>query len=396
MGFVRKVFIHFLSLVLLIALLGAALSTGADWAFGKPGHLETWLSQSKVYNQAATAVTQQAPSSVTATIAHQSVTIPLDQATLNQAAQSSFSPQLIQTDVSQFLDANYAWLEGKTATPDFHIDLTAPENSFSQNVAKVLESHLATLPACSTAQLRQLGLVSFNPSTATCLPPTVSLSDINAQISQEIANNTNVLSNSSVLTANNLTSNKNAKPYYQSASWLPAAYKLMIILPLLLGGLALLCAAGVLFASASRRNGFRRLAWVFGEAGILLVLGWLAVYIIFQKHSFNIFRGISSSQLESALNDLAHRVASDWASIELRFGIGYLTLTVLILLGLMFIRKTKPVPQPAQSLSQTPTTSPSLHDQAPSVPPHAFSQLQTTELYKKPPSDPSKRPPLIQ
>jgi hypothetical protein len=386
MTFVRKALVYLLALVLLLALLGMAVTTAAVWGFSKPGRVETWLSQSNVYAQVPSIVIQNAPSLVSATIAGQAVAIPLNQTTLNAAAAASFSPQLVQTNVSQFLTANYSWLEGKTSTPNFRIDLTGAETSFGQNIAQLLETRLSSLPACTAAQLKQIGS-SFNIATAPCLPADTDLPAISSQIGQQVTSETN-LPNNGVLTADSLSNNGNSKPYYQTAHQLPRLYQLAVKLPWIFGGLAALCAIAIFFIAPRKRYGIRRLIWVLIEAGIILVLTRVGAYLIFHNHRLSAFSSPSTSnaQLAATLNNLVRRVVVDLTTMNMWFGLAYLVLAVLLFLLLI---KTR-LPKTARPVDlDPPLSNKRLEPAAPSTTP-----LPSANTYKKP--TPPKRPRLIQ
>src|SRR5665213_4565345 len=109
MIWLRRGVVHFLSFILLVSLLGTALSTSTNSAFSHPNKIETWLSQSNIYNHFVDEVTSQAQKST----GGNNSSVALTDVAVQQAAKSAFNAQLLQQDVNTVLNSNYAWLEGK-------------------------------------------------------------------------------------------------------------------------------------------------------------------------------------------------------------------------------------------------------------------------------------------
>ncbi len=275
MLWVRKLLVSLFSTVTLLALIGGVVAVSLNAAFAAPTKTEQWLDQSRLYDHfLATEISQitQLGSDSTA----QAVGINSNDQAVQQAIKSAFSKQLIDRYVHTFLAGNYAWLQGKTATPVFKIDLSVAKQSLSTQISQAVTAHLSQVPLCTAAQLGQIDKIDL--LTIVCRPPGIDPKVAAAQIQQQIDSGSGVLSDS-IITADNLNAHMagsaTGKPYYLRFSQLPRAYQLAQKLPVILGALALMSAFIILFAAPSKRLGWRHLAKLLITAGVLLTISKL-------------------------------------------------------------------------------------------------------------------------
>ncbi|HVA11202.1 MAG TPA: hypothetical protein VNG32_03460, partial [Candidatus Dormibacteraeota bacterium] len=154
MKWVRRIFVFLFSIVLLVSLIGEALTISAQVSLAHPNKIEGWLDQSNLYSGISTTIANKAQNSI-----ENNVTggVSINKTVVQQAAQSAFPQSLLKQSVQTFLNSNYDWLEGKTAAPNFTIDLSGAKQAFATQVAETsVVAHLTGLPACSAAQTLQL------------------------------------------------------------------------------------------------------------------------------------------------------------------------------------------------------------------------------------------------
>ncbi len=344
MIWVRKGFVFLLSLLLFITLLGTASSTSTNVTLGKPEKVETYLAQSKLYDHFVAYVADQASKSEGG---NQSGSVSLNDAAVQAAARSSFGSKIIQKGVNTFIDANYAWLQGKVSVPKFKIDLSAEKADFAQKVGQHVKTYTAGLPVCTSAQAVQQQL-NTDPLAATCRPPGVKPAAVGAQVTQRLSTTSEFLNNP-VITPNSVNpkGNEQNKPYYQKLSKLPKLYRLGAKLPYIFGALSVLFALGIIFLALTRRRGIRRLGIVLGLAGIVLVASKFVADIALKKAENQVFNNAGVGQLQESLTDFAHRVESSLVRINLWFGVAFLVLALIIFIVLLTTRdragKKKPV-----------------------------------------------------
>lgn len=337
MIWLRRGVVYLLSLLLFVTLLDTAFTASFNQTVGQPDKVKAYLAQSDIYDHFVAYVADQAKKSEGA----KSGSVSLSDAAVQGAAKSAFPASLIQQSVNEFLDANYAWLQGKTSVPEFKVDLSAQKETFAQKVGEIVKNYTAGLPVCTPAQAAQQADV--DPLAAMCRVKGVKPAEVGAQVTQQLSGSSDFLSNP-VLTAASVNPNGNqhGKPYYERLSRLPKAYQWAGKLPYITGALSLLFALGIVFISITRRSGFKKLTGVLAVAGIVLVVDKLIADFIFTKAQNEVFNKASVGPIQQSLTDFAHRVEASMVRTEMWFGIAYLLLALILFIILMSTRQRPP------------------------------------------------------
>jgi hypothetical protein len=337
MNRVRKGTVYVLSLFLLATLISTAVFTSAKNTLSKPDKVESYLTDSQIYTHFISYVTDAAEKA--ASDNDQSSTVSLNDAAIQSAAEAAFPKQLIQQSVNTFIDSNYDWLEGKSPTPNFRIDLTSQKLTFAQKVGEYAKTYVAGLPVCASpeqALQNHGGILS-----ATCRPAELTPEAAQAQVAQQLSSNGNYLANT-VITPVNINPDKTtaSQPYYDKLSHLPKAYQAGLKLPYVFAILSLLFALGVIFISVSRRKGLRLAGIILLIAGMALVVLKFVSDTVFRHLENRIFNDTSIGQLQKSLTDFAHRIEVSMVRTELWFGIAFLLLAAIIFGVLAGTRKS--------------------------------------------------------
>jgi hypothetical protein len=385
----RKVLLALLAIVLLASLLGTAFATSAKYTVSDPKKIEKWLGESKIYDHFVNNAVEQGQKSVGST-PDTSVTSLSDTA-VQDAARSAFSQQLVQSNINKFIESNYDWLEGKTATPSFVIDLTSAKQSFAEQVGTYVTTHLAGLPACTDLATAQAQ--AADPLNASCRPPSVNPQAAGAQVTQQIASSDELLSNP-VLTAQNINPEPGSQkdPYYEKLAHLPKAYQFGQKLPYIFAGLVVLSALALALLYSPRRKGVRLVGIIFAIAGLILVLVKFTSDMAFRRLEDRVFNPSTTGELQRSLTSFAHQVENASVKIDFWFGIIFLLIALVILLTLRFRKGSgspptdtpAPPPEPAKPAPTTKAES-------------ATTRLRTSRPPKpdKPLSPPRTKPPRL-
>jgi hypothetical protein len=339
MKWVRRTFVGLFSIILLVSLVGMALAISAQVSLTHPSKIEKWLNQSNLYTNLATTITSQAQNAIENNVTGGGS---ISKTVVQQAAQSVLPQSLLKQSVQTFLNSNYAWLEGKTATPNFKIDLSGVKQEFATKVADAsVLAHLTGLSTCTPAQTLQLE--SANPLLLSCLPAGVNPQFETVQVSQQLANNSDFLSNP-VITANTVSTKglSENEPYYKKLSMLPKYYQLAQKLPWILGILTILSSIGIIFCARSKRLGLRRVGVMLLISGALLVADKFATDAAFNKLKNRVFSSVNNGQIQQSLTSLVHYIEVELAKINLWFGIIYIALAVILFIVLILTRNRKP------------------------------------------------------
>ena len=345
----RKGLVHVLAFLLFVSLLGGALAFSTNTALSKPTRLEGWLKDSGLYSRFVDNAITQAQKSESKDTGTSGVS-GHDEA-VRLAAESTFSPQLLQSSVNTFIDSNYAWLQGKTTKPEFVIDLTQARQTFAEKVGKYAETRLATLPACTSLQQAQL----INPNdidalAVSCRPAGVTPAAAGAQVTQKILTSDDFLSKP-VLTAETINPRDDkggSQPYYTKLAKLPQAYRLGQKLPLIFSIMALVTTLGIVLIAPSRRRGVRRVGVMLLLAGAILVVTKFTADMVFTKVEDRVFNNSSVGQIQQSLLDFAQRVQHQIVGVNLYFGTFFLILAITIFVYLFQTRQQQGKDKPTQ------------------------------------------------
>jgi hypothetical protein len=389
MVWLRKGLVHFLAFVLLISLLAGVWLIGFNHNFGNPDKVKTWIANSKIYDRAVSAVLNSTQDDSTKNGTTTSVS--LKDPNIQAAAKQAFSPQLLQQSVNTFIDANYAWLQGKTVTPQFNIDLTAAKQDFANRVGKYVETRLTSLPVCTPAQQAQLQ-IPVDALSVSCRPSNLDPKTEGNRVAQEMLSSDFLgKPNITADTLNRDDRNANSKPYYVQASKLPRIYRLMQNGPVIFGLIALVCVLLIVVIAPERRRGWRRVAVVLVVAGLLLAASKVLADIGVNRLESHNSSDTVSAQLREPRNDLLNSAESELTRNNMLFGVIYIALAIIIIGGLYQTRDGKPkkanLPAPAP-VSGAPTPEPVTAkdlDLGPRPKPTGPPNLRTPAPKRKPP-----------
>lgn len=345
MKWVNKSFAYLFGIVLFGSLLGAVGLININLSLGKPENVKELAAESGVYEKFVTAALE--ASSQEAQTANPNLSIPLDNVVVVQAAQQALPPSFIEEKANVIIDANYAWLQGKTPTPSFRVDISDAKQNFAQRVGQYITERLQELPVCTDQQLAQIATSgrAVDPLTITCRPATLNAQQEGARVTTELQKSTFL--EQPVITADTLgrEANSQTPTYYADLSQLPRAYQLMQWAPIVLGVLATISALTVLFLAPYRRRGWRRLGIIFVLAGLVLMGTKLAAATIANQLSDRVATNVAA-ELAEPRSEFIHHIADALVKVNLAVGGVLVLLGLAILVYLYFIGRQKKVTRP--------------------------------------------------
>lgn len=349
----RKWLAGLLGVVLFLTLIGVANSISFNRTFGTSANIKKTLADSKFYDQLVNSVldkTQQETAQ-----GQGDISVAYNNDTIKQAANQALTPQQVKDFVDSFIDANYAWLNGKTPKPTFVYDMTGSKQLFAQKVGANVTQYLNSLAVCTPQQQAQLQ-IPVDPLTVPCRPANLNPASEGARVAAEIQ--TGTFLSQPVITADSFNRDQySSQPtYYQQVANAPKFFQLSKIAPWLLGVLSIILIAAILLVSAPRRRGLRKLGITFLVSGIFLlaikvVSDWMAGYLD-KKFLVNTLTG--SAALSSSRQSIVSRLESQLTQTNMLFGIIFILIAAAILIYLYRTkdgRQPKPVrstPQPVQ------------------------------------------------
>lgn len=194
--------------------------------------------------------------------------INFDAPEIQSAASKAFTPDFLRTSVESVVDGVYGWLDGKTAEPQFTIDISSAKKTFVESVADSAATRVEALPVCTTIEQAQGG---DDPFSATCKPP-----DFNAQTEKqkflEKFNSGEGPLKQNAISYADLQKDSNEKPTDKLKD-APKFFQLAKELPVILAVVAIvLMSLIVLLNPANRFRGIRTISWVFFTVGTFVLV----------------------------------------------------------------------------------------------------------------------------
>lgn len=334
-----------LSGLLKLTLFWAAVTAAMIGLAGSPDSLKSALSNSGVYDNIVDSALEATNKPEEAKTEDEKARgVSLDQAQIKAAAQAALPPDMLQSSTEQALDGIYRWLNGEVATPDFRIDLTEAKARFISATGAEAEKHVASLPVCTAAQLREI-----EPDTdafgLTCRPATMSAATARQEFESKLASNEDFLKDP-VITADSIGKGKDGLSIFQKSEGAPESFQRLRSIPLIFLGVSLILGIGVFFLSASRRAGVKSLAVTLLGTGIFLLLTtWLTSFAFSRliQPTGAIGKSIDNN-LQGSILSVLGSLGDAFSRKALVFALTYSLVGLAALLALKFIWKNQAVP----------------------------------------------------
>jgi len=321
MNFLRKAAVAGMTSLLVLLLFAIAFDFGIMHSVGNASSVKKVLSDSGVYNTVLPNALNQAQK-----ISTSSGDIPLTDPQVQTAAKAALTPTQIQTYANQAIDSIYAWLNGKTAQPNFQIDLSGVKAGFANNLADVVQQRATSLPTCSDAA----SAANFDAYNATCLPPGVTPANAAVAVRNQVLSGKGFLDKTTISAQDLKGSGNNQSVFDGQLKQLPKQYQKVKRAPLLLSLIAVLTAAGIVFLSSSRRRGVGRVGMALAVIGIFMLLfAWglnrVTTHTLVRKISIS--SAATQKEARTVVTDLEQAIDKNYWL----FGIAYTTLGSAIL-----------------------------------------------------------------
>lgn len=215
---------------------------------------------------------------------------PFNDPAVQQAAKQALSPAFLEKSSESIIDGVYGWLSGKTDQPTFSIDASGVKDQFTKAVGDYAVARAKTLPACTVAQLRQMG-TDIDPLTVNCVPPGYNIEGLRDQVAEQLNKPSedgkpNILQQPTI-TADNLPKDEDGQTPIQKITEkgdkARKIFHLLTLAPLLLGGLAIVSGSLLVLLYDDKRRGIRNLAVTILPIGVLGLLGVFVTKAVFAR-----------------------------------------------------------------------------------------------------------------
>jgi hypothetical protein len=202
--------------------------------------------------------------------------LPIDDPGVRQAIEQALPPDALQQKSEGAIDSLYRWVQGTTPDLDIAVDLEDTKNKLADNLAAYARQRAADLPTCSDTTT---AATITNPLTATCVPAGFDAASAGDTIKNEILNNKDFLSDTTIA-ADDLK-NSSGQALDEQLGAVPVLYEQIKWATFATGVLSVLCILATLLLSGSWQVGCKRLGWIMVPVGaVSALLAWGTGFVI--------------------------------------------------------------------------------------------------------------------
>ncbi len=320
MSLLRKIAV-FIATSLLTFLLFSTVTATTLATIVNPSNIKNWLNRSGIYYGAVDAILDSAAGAKQKETGDDLEIFSSPE--IQKAVKVSFPPGFLQGLAENFIDGNFAWLEGKSEEPTFNIDLTKAKKNLAKNIVGAAFTRYKSLPVCKT-----MPSADTDPLSATCRVPGYDISKDAKKAEKELASSKNIFGDPPVLTADSLSlegGDGKKQPYYERLSFLPSLYGFLKFAPFLFGILSAGAILVLVFMSSERRQGIRRATVaLLVSAGLLLASAWIIKATISSSKLKLADAGSSTAAfMQKTVLSIGSDIGSQLIKIDLYFGVAF-------------------------------------------------------------------------
>lgn len=310
MAFLKKTGLYLLAQIFGLSIFGLAITFSFNSVFGKPDNIKNALKESKIYDSVADKISAEIVAQT-----KKDPTAQINEKELNDALNKVVTPVLLQKNGENIINGTYGWLEGKTESPEFNVDIASIQKQVTTAIADSAINRVKTLPVCTPDQIRTLQLSDYNnvdPFSLPCSVPGLNVEQLRTRFDTQIPKQEGVIGQTE-FSAKDVKNNQ-GQNVFAEAKQITTIYQITQKLPLVFGILSLLSGIGLFFWSETRPKGVKKISkkLLFAGIGLLLIfigsivflkkgLNLIPIDIVALKNSFISFIKILNNQFNTPL-----------------------------------------------------------------------------------------------
>lgn len=274
-----------------------------------------------------------------------------NQAAFQQSAKAALTPETVQSATEQIIDALPAWLSGDSDHPNFRIDLTDAKARFISTAGDLAANHVNGLPACTTAQERELAAKNEETQILdlSCRPRGTTAATARQEVETQLANQ-DFLKDPVLTPETTLFKDENNGPtnWDSTSQVYRDIYRAATNAPWILLIISLLLGVAVFFLSETKRQGAKALARTVATVGASLLLITLVSNVLFDrllKPGGPVLKD-SGDSLQASLASVFTQLSNRFNQTVLKYAIIYVVIGVGALLAIKFLWKESAVTVP--------------------------------------------------
>ena len=256
MHILKRIFRGLFSQIFKFCVLFLAISAATVAVFGSSVGLKSTIKASGIYDKAVDGIIGQIKKDNAKQIysepKHTKDEISFDDPAMQDAVKKALPTSFLESTANGVIDGLFGWLEGKTNTPVFTIDLTESKKQLAVGIGEVAYQKALALPVCTTTQLRTINLSGLDLNNLPCLPPGINLQTERDKFVETAINSKDFLPDTTI--TNEDLSKTDGKTVFDQANNVPPVYQWLVKLPYILGVIGILAGLGVVFLHDERRR----------------------------------------------------------------------------------------------------------------------------------------------
>lgn len=226
---------------------------------GSSSHLKGALIATKAYERFVPSILE-----ANSAQSQSAQSIPLDDPNIKSIVNTAFPPEDLQKNAELVIDSIYSWLNGKTVTPAFRVDLTENKEKLATDLGNHAVYRLSQQPVCTVLPAQ------INPFTANCQPDGFNAVIQAEPLIEQIAQSPGLLPKT-VFTAEDLPKVKSGKVITERYNYAPRLFKLLQWSPWIFGFILLLSGGAIVLLNRNKRIGLYRTGFEILSNGLLFM-----------------------------------------------------------------------------------------------------------------------------
>jgi hypothetical protein len=223
---------------------------------------------------------------------------------VQKVIQESFPAETLQTNTEAVIDSTYAWLNGKTAEPDFAVDFTPNINHLADNLSAYAMARLRSLPVCTVQR------ADIDPFTTTCRPILFDYGSEQKALAQSIKSDNGILPKTQ-FTADDLPKSATGQSFTDQYAYAPRLFVLLYLAPAVLASLACGSALLIVYFARRKREAVHSVGINIASSSIFIILSPL-FYIYVLPRIFPSLSAENTTGSSAIMGDVAARLAADF------------------------------------------------------------------------------------
>ena len=255
MGILRRLGLAVSVLLFGIFLAAFAFAAGMYSLFTSPQPLKTALQDSGVYGE------------ITPNIADEqmaAMSLPERDIGIKNAFKQALPASFYQQASEKIIDGTYNWASGRSASPEFSIDTSNVKSTFATNVANYVKQQMESLPACERDTAAPTS--AKDALSLTCVPKHVTPDNVASATRQQLLASS-LFNGDDTITPATLKDGQ-GRSFKEQFAFLPLLFRSYVPALIALPFVVALLGTAIVFSSASKRKGFRRVAWLLLSTGL--------------------------------------------------------------------------------------------------------------------------------